>query len=139
MKRTVVATLAAGAVAAAGCGGTHTRTVTHIRTVTHVVKTHPKPKIIHRTKTVTVSQAPAPTPAPAQTTPAQTTPTPNVPFTNAHPCGVPAQADCNPNASPPGPNGVPVGCQIMTPATYQPPGTTPAGKCMGVPVGKECC
>ena len=31
MKRIVVATLAAGAVAAAGCGGIHTRTVTHIQ------------------------------------------------------------------------------------------------------------
>ena len=142
MKRIVVPTLAAGALAAAGCGATHTRTVTHISTVTHVVTTHPKPKIILHTKTVTVTQAPTPTQttattATSQNTPAQTTPTPNVPFTNAHPCGVPVEAGCNPKANLPGPNGVPQGCMIVTPANYVPPGQP--GLCPGSPVGSECC
>lgn len=179
MKRLVVATLAAGAVAATGCGGIHTRTVTHISTVTHVVTTHPKPKIILHTKTVTVSRA---TTANSQNTcpaspsvnveqwdsghqanglpcgavPAAPGTTESVP--NAHPCGVPLnpalentpacqavlrseqQNSCGISGTAPcqdGPNGLPLGCAIITPATYQPAGTS--GKCSGIPVGKECC
>ena len=187
MKRILVATLAAGALAAAGCGGTHTRTVTHIRTVTQVVTTHPKPKIILHTKTVTVSQAPTPTQTTATTATSQNTcpasPSVNVkqfdsghqanglscgavpaaPGTtesvpNAHPCGVPLdpalehtpacqavlrseqQNSCGISGTAPcqdGPNGLPLGCAMVTPATYQPAGTP--GKCSGIPVGKECC
>ena len=132
---TTAAVLAAASLMTAACGSTKTRTVTHMQTqtVTHVVKT--RPKVIHRVRTVTVSQAPAPAPAPTQTTPAQTTPTQTLPFTNAHPCGVPAQTGCDPKASTPGPNGLPVGCEIVTPAMAQ----VTSGKCAGMTVGAECC
>ena len=33
--------------------------------------------------------------------------------------------------------GQPLWCEIITPATYQQPGTL--GKCSGIPVGMECC
>ncbi len=64
----------------------------------------------------------APAPAPTPTT------TPSAPSTQ--PCGIQSSSTC--------PNGQqPLGCTIITPATYTPPGTP--GKCSGIPVGKECC
>ena len=176
MKRIVVATLGAGAVAVAGCGGIHTRIVTHTHTVTHIVMTHPKPKIILHTKTVTVTPATSQNTCPASPSAnveqfdsghqANGLPCGAVPaapvhgnsIPGAHPCGVPLdpalentpacqavlrseqQNSCGISGTAPcqdGPNGLPLGCAIITPATYEPAGTP--GKCSGIPVGKECC
>jgi hypothetical protein len=71
-----------------------------------------------------------------------------------HPCGVPldpalehtpacqkvlrSESGCGVAGTPSTcQGGQPLGCTMITPATYQPAGAP--GKCSGIPVGKECC